>query len=192
MPCDPSLLIGRTTRTTRPIISERAHTPITTATASCGTRPIPFTRRWRRGSCCSRISRCSVATTPRREVKHEWSPAREYSLLIAAQVIRVAVRARIRGMSSILGIGLLLLCGRLTFTPRIGSPQPAVAAEGVLTVGKLATRDSPRSRLGLPARWWSCAGGWPENGVFMYCFHISFSSPFLPFAGGASHGLARG
>jgi len=75
---------GRTTRATRPIISERAHTPVTTTTAACGTRPITFTRRWRRGGCCSRISRCSVATTPRREVKREWSPAREYSLLIGS------------------------------------------------------------------------------------------------------------
>jgi len=46
---------------------------------------------------------------PRREVKHEWNPAYEYSLLIAVQVIHVVVHARIRSMSFILGIGLLLL-----------------------------------------------------------------------------------
>src|SRR5258708_21844794 len=120
---------------------------------SCRTRPITFAWWWRHGGCCSRISQCSVATMPRREVKREWNPAREYSLLIAAQVIRVVVHARIRSMSSILGIGLLLLLLLRQTMPRIGSPQPAVAAKGVLPVGKLATCNSPHSRLGLRAGW---------------------------------------
>src|SRR5260370_41004262 len=76
---------------------------------SCRTRPITFAQWWQHGGCCSRISRCSVATMPRHEVKREWNLAHEYSLLIAAQVICVVVHAQIQSMSSILGIGLLLL-----------------------------------------------------------------------------------
>src|SRR5258707_2327959 len=123
---------------------------------SCRTRPITFAQWWRCGGCCSRISRCSVATMPRCEVKREWNPACKYSLLIAAQVIRVVVHARIQSMSSILGIGLLLLLLLRQTMPCIGLPQPAVAAKGVLTVGKLVTCDSPRSCLGLRAGWRSC------------------------------------
>src|SRR5260370_10359017 len=140
---------------------------------SCRTRPITFAQWWQHGGWCSRISQCSVATMLRREVKREWNPAHKYSLLIAAQVIHVVVHARIQSMSSILGIGLLLLLLLRQTMPCIGLPQPAVAVKGVLTVGKLMTCDSPHSRFGLGG---TRVGGWPENGVFMYCFHISFSS----------------
>ena len=53
---------------------------------------------------CRRSTRCSVATTPRREVKGEWRPARKNRLLIAMQVIRVIVHARVRSTPSMLGI----------------------------------------------------------------------------------------
>jgi hypothetical protein len=53
---------------------------------------------------CRRPVRCSVATTPRREVKREWRSARENSLAIAMQVIRVIVNARVRSTPSMLDI----------------------------------------------------------------------------------------
>ena len=56
-----------------------------------------------------RPGRCSVATTPRREVKREWSSARENSLLIATQVIRVVMAARVRSMSAVVSPVSLLL-----------------------------------------------------------------------------------
>ena len=54
--------------------------------------------------CCRGPSRCSVATTPRREVKREWRSARKNRLLIAMQVIRVVIHARMRSTPSMLGI----------------------------------------------------------------------------------------
>ena len=54
--------------------------------------------------CCRGPSRCSVATTPRREVKREWRSARKNRLLIAMQVIWVVIHARMRSTPSMLGI----------------------------------------------------------------------------------------
>jgi hypothetical protein len=65
----------------------------------------------------------------------------------------------------------------MTFTPHIGSPQPAAAAEAVLVVGKLATRDIPRThawvfRLG-GARVW-------EAGLRMVSSCIASTPPLVP------------
>jgi hypothetical protein len=68
-------------------------------------------------------------------VKRKWSPAREYSLLIATQVIRVVVHARVRSIPTILGVVspvrlLLLLLLRQTAVHATHWIPPAGSSSG--------------------------------------------------------------
>jgi hypothetical protein len=82
------------------------------------------------------------------QVKGEWYAPCEHNALIATQVIRMVMCPRVSRLSSVLyivnpGTALWL---RLT---AVLATHGIIPAEGVLTLGRLTTRVSPRSRFGL-------------------------------------------
>ena len=92
-------------------------------------------------------------------MKCEWNPVREYSLLIATQIIRVVVHARVHSIPTILGVVspvrllLLLLLLRQTAIHATHRIPPAASGSG-RCLDAWQARDARRPTFALGAPSW--------------------------------------